>query len=129
MLRNGASRLAWRSLGAPATRAAPGFRNTAPTAQWTTQFGSLASKRPGTSQLASLKPSQAIVMRRSITDAQKKDEKRYSEEKLQATPETVSSSSSTRAMTGEVGDEASPEYGKDTDIAAGLKHDVVWKPL
>lgn len=67
-------------------------------------------------------------MRRSITDAQKKDEKRYSEEKLQPTPETVSSTSSTRAMSGEVGDRPSTGTGgKDADMAAGLKHDVVWK--
>lgn len=64
-------------------------------------------------------------MRRSITDAQKKDEKRYSEEKLQPTPETVSSTSSTRAMSGEVGDRPSTGTGgKDADMAAGLKHDV-----
>lgn len=125
MLRNGATRLAWRSLGAPATRVAPGFRNTAPTAQWTTQFGSLASKRPTLSQLTSLKPTQAALMRRGISDAQKKDEERYAHEKLKATPETVSSTSSTHAMFGEVGDRGGSGADKNPDMAAGLKHDVV----
>lgn len=127
MLRNGASRLAWRSLGAPATRVTSGFRSTAPTSQWATQFGSLASKRPGASQLASLKPTQAAIVRRGITDAQRKDEKRYAQEEIKPTPETVSSTSSTHAMFGEVGVK-DPEGNKDTDMAAGLKHDVVGDP-
>jgi hypothetical protein len=123
MLRNGASRLALRSMGAPTTRLAPGFRYTAPTVQWTTQFGSLASKRPSTSQLASMKPIQAAVMRRGITDAQKQAESRYAKEEIKPTPETVSSTSSTHAMFGEVG--VKDTESKDADMMAGVKHDVV----
>lgn len=127
MLRNGATRLALRSMGAPGTRLAPGFRSTAPTVQWTTQFGSLASKRPGTQQLAAVKPIQAAVMRRSITDAQKQAESRYAKEEIKPTPETVSSTSSTHAMFGEVGVK-DPE-SKDADMMAGMKHDVVCTAL
>jgi hypothetical protein len=125
MLRNGASRVALRSIGAPAARAAPGFRCTAPTTQWTTQFGSLASRRPGLSQTVPLKPIQSAVMRRSITDAQKKAESRYAQEMIKPTPETVSATSTTHAMFGEVGVK-DPEP-KEADMMAGMKHDVVRK--
>lgn len=64
-------------------------------------------------------------MRRGITDAQRKDEKRYSQEEIKPTPETVSSTSSTNAMSSEVGDNRGSGAGKDADMAAGLKHDVV----
>jgi hypothetical protein len=67
-------------------------------------------------------------MRRGITDAQKKDEKRYSQEEIKPTPETVSTTSSTRAMASEVGDngdKGGSGAGKDADMAAGLRHDVV----
>lgn len=123
MLRNGASRIALRSIGAPATRVAPGFRNSAPTAHWTTQFGSLANKRPGTLQLASMKPVQAAAMRRGLTDKQKEAEKRYAQEEIKPTPETVSSTSTTHAMFSEVGVEQ-PEK-KEADVLAGVKSDVV----
>ena len=123
MLRNGASRLALRSIGAPAARPATGIRNTAPTVQWATQFGSLASRRPRLSQVASIKPIQTAVMRRTITDAQKQAESRYSKEEIKPTPETVSTTSSTHAMFGEVGVE--DKENKDADMMAGLNHDVV----
>lgn len=61
-------------------------------------------------------------MRRSITDKQRQAEKSYAKEEIKPTPETVSSTSSTRAMTGEVGVEETEK--KDADMAAGLKHDV-----
>jgi hypothetical protein len=127
MLRNGASRLALRSLGAPATRLAFAFRCTAPTVQRTTQFGSLASKRPGTQQLAAMKPIQAAVMRRGVSDAQKQAESRYSREELKPTPETVSVTSSTRSMVGEVG--VQDPVAKDADMMAGMRHDVVCEIL
>jgi hypothetical protein len=127
MLRNGASRFASRSIAAPSTRLAPGFRCTAPTVQWTTQFGSLASKRPGKQQLAAVKPIQAAVVRRSITDAQKQAESRYAKEEIKPTPETVSATSSTHAMFGEVGVKDAEK--SDADMMAGMKHDVVCTAL
>jgi hypothetical protein len=73
--------------------------------------------------LAALNPVQAAVMRRSITDAQKQAESRYAKEKIKPTPETVSSTSSTHAMFGEVG--VKDPDPKDADMMAGMKHDVV----
>jgi hypothetical protein len=70
-----------------------------------------------------LKPIQSAVMRRSITDAQKKDESKYAQEMIKPTPETVSATSSTHAMFGEVGVK-DPEP-KEADMMAGMKHDVV----
>lgn len=123
MLRNGAARLTLRSLGAPASRSATNFKNTSPTLQWATQYGSLASRRPRLTQNA-MKPIQSAIVRRSaITDAQKQAEGRYSKEEIKPTPETVSTTSSTHAMFGEVGVQ-DPEQ-KDADMMAGLNHDVV----
>jgi hypothetical protein len=112
-----------RSIGAPTTRVATGFRCTASTLQWTIQFGSLASRRPGIQRQAALKPVQAAAMRRSITDAQKQAESRYAKEEIKPTPETVSATSSTHAMFSEVGVENPTP--KDADMMAGMKHDVV----
>jgi hypothetical protein len=123
MLRNGASRLALRSIGAPASRPATSLRTT-PTKQWTTQFSSLASRRPQLAQVAALKPIRSSIIRHKVSDAQKKDEGRYSKEEIKPTPETVSATSSVRSMTGEVGVEKQPK--KDSgDVTSGLKHDVV----
>jgi hypothetical protein len=63
-------------------------------------------------------------MRRSLTDVQKKDESRYAKEEIKPTPETVSATSSTHAMFGEVGVK-DPEPKKEADMTAGLKADVV----
>jgi len=123
MFRDGASRLASRSIAAPTTRIGTGFRCTTSTLQWKTQFGSLASKRPGIQRLTALKPVPATVMRRSITDAQKQAESRYAKEKIKPTPGTVSATSSTHAMFSEVG--VKNPTPKDADMMAGMKHDVV----
>ncbi|KAF2036718.1 hypothetical protein EK21DRAFT_83656 [Setomelanomma holmii] len=123
MLRNGASRVALRSLGAPATRPAASFQRTTPILHWTTQFGSLASKRPRITGLALAKPIQSTIARRTITEKQQEAEKHYAQEKLKATPETVSATSSTHAMFGEVGVE-DKEKPNEVDMMAGMKHDV-----
>jgi len=68
-----------------------------------------------------LKPVQAAILRRTITEKQHKAEERYSHEKLKPSPETVSSSSSTNAMTSAVGAE-NPEH--DVDMMAGVKSDI-----
>ncbi|KAF1911101.1 hypothetical protein BDU57DRAFT_462460 [Ampelomyces quisqualis] len=122
MLRIGASRIALRSMGAPATRLAPGFLHTSPAVKWTMQFGSLASKRPGAPQLSPMKPIQAAAMRRSITDAQKQAESRYAKEEIKPTPETVSSTSTTNAMSSEA--RADQPEKKEVDMTAGLKGDL-----
>ena len=120
MLRNGASRLALRSLAAP--RPAASFTRTTPSLQWATQFGSLSARRP---QLAPAL-AQSAILRRSlasqISEGQKQAESRYSKEEIKPTPETVSSTSSTHPMFAEVGVDT-PQ--KEVDMAAGIKHDVV----
>ena len=129
MLRNGASRLALKSIAAPtAARPAANFTRTAPSLQRTTQFGSLAARRPQLAQAANaLKPSSSAILRRSmadgkLTDAQKQAESRYAQEEIKPTPETVTSSSSTHPMFSEVGAEAP---ANEVDMMAGVKHDVV----
>lgn len=74
-------------------------------------------------QVAAMKPIQAAVMRRSITDKQKQAESRYAKEELKPTPETVSATSSTHAMFGEVGVEEPVK--QDAAVMSGLNHDVV----
>ncbi|KAI4949592.1 hypothetical protein J4E91_005332 [Alternaria rosae] len=128
MLRNGASRLALRSVTAPkSARPAASFTRTTPSLQWATQFGSLAARRPQLAQAAAaqLKPA-SVVLRRSmadktLTEGQKQAESRYAQEKIKPTPETVTSTSSTHPMFSEIGTE---QPQNDVDMAAGLKHDV-----
>jgi len=128
MLRNGASRLALRSIiAAPAVRTAGGSaRCTTPSAQWTTQFSSLAARRPR----LPLQPVQAALVQRayaSLTEGQKQAESRYAKEEIKPTPETVSATSSMHPVfSGEVTDETRTTGGdkNDADMAAGLKHDV-----
>lgn len=122
MLRTGASRLALRSVPAPAARPLASFRFPAPTAQRPTRFSSVASKRPQISQLAQFKPIQASVIRRALTEERKQAENRYAHEKLKPTPETVSTTSSIHPIMSEVGAEQ-PE--REVDMAAGIKSDVV----
>jgi hypothetical protein len=128
MLRNGASRLALSTIRAPAARPSASFQNITPTFQWQTQYSSVASKRPQLLVRNQLKPIQVAIARRTITDKQKQAESRYSKEELKPSPETVTASSSTHAMFGEVGVDIGVE-NKDNergvDVTAGLKHDVV----
>jgi hypothetical protein len=67
---------------------------------------------------------QAGSMRRNISKEQLKVEDKYAHEKLKATPETVSMTSSIHPISGEIGT-PSPEKDKDTDMVAGVKSDVV----
>jgi len=122
MLRNGASRLVLRPIAASAARPAAGVQRTVPQLQWNTQFGSLVSRRPRLPQLSQTMPIQAAVMRRTITDKQHKAEDRYAHEVIKPTPETVSSTSSTNAMSAAMAPENSQT--KDVDMMAGVKHDV-----
>jgi len=129
MLRNGASRLALRSVAAPkSARPAASFTRTTPSLQWATQFGSLAARRPQLAQAAAaqLKPASAVLRRsmadKTLTEGQKQAESRYAHEKIKPTPETVTSTSSTHPMFSEVGTE---QPQNEVDMAAGLKHDVV----
>jgi hypothetical protein len=75
----------------------------------------MTPNRPQLSLSAQLKPFQAAVVRRTITDKQMQAESRYA---------TVSATSSTHAMFGEVGVEEKQDP-KGADMTSGLKHDVV----
>lgn len=82
----------------------------------------MASRRP---QPAHLKPVQAALLRRAISEKipneQKEAEKKYSREVIKPTPETVSSTSSTHPMFSEV---ATENPDREVDMMAGVKHDV-----
>ncbi|XP_014561012.1 hypothetical protein COCVIDRAFT_34036 [Bipolaris victoriae FI3] len=128
MLRNGASRLALRSVAAPtAARPAACFSRTAPSLQWQTQFGSLAAKRPQLRQAAhALKPASSAILRRcmadgKLTEGQKQAESRYRNEAIKPTPETVTSTSTTHPMFSEIGANT-PQ--KEVDMMADMRHDV-----
>jgi hypothetical protein len=66
---------------------------------------------------------QAGSMRRNISKEQLKVEDKYAHEKLKATPETVSATSSIHPITGEIGTPP-PGKDKDADMVAGVKSDV-----
>lgn len=125
MLRNGASRLALRSIATPAARSPTAPRHATPVFQWATQFSSAASKRPQLSRIAQMKPVQAAIIRRNLTNEQKEAEKKYAHEKLKATPETVSASSTSHPVFGELGGSPPPQQ---IDMMAGVKGDVVGTP-
>ncbi|PVI04171.1 hypothetical protein DM02DRAFT_640207 [Periconia macrospinosa] len=120
MLRNGAARLALRAVPAPAIRPAASFR---PASQWTTQFSTVASKRPQTLALAQLKPLQVAVMRRGLSQERKEAEKKYAHEELKPTPETVSTRSSMHPIVGELGDKDDTVTAKE-DVSSGVKRDL-----
>ncbi|KAF2642660.1 hypothetical protein P280DRAFT_271111 [Massarina eburnea CBS 473.64] len=123
MLRTGASRLALRAYPAPAVRPAASFRCTAPAAQWS-QFSSVASKRPQIRPAAQLRPVQAAVMRRTLSQERKEDEDRYAHEKIKATPETVSTTSSIHPMMGEVANNPDATLQHKIEVGSGLKGDI-----
>lgn len=127
MLRNGASRLALRTMTAPVARPAAKFQHASLPSQWTTQFGSMAATRP---QTVHWKPTQASILCRNISEKipkkQKEAEKRYAQETIKPTPETVSLTSSTHPLFSEIGTET-PQ--REIDMMAGLKHDVVSRAL
>ncbi|KAL2350128.1 hypothetical protein BJ546DRAFT_488399 [Cryomyces antarcticus] len=124
MLRTGPSRALLRSL---ASSAAPSVRATSHSGavgqlQLTSRLCTLSTKRPQT--LA--KPLTAAFARLQTTQTQwdkidKKQEGKVGKEKLEASPELVSSESSTHPIFGEVGTE---EKEDDTDMMAGVKADL-----
>lgn len=107
---------------APAARPFAPAPTAAPARQWTTQFGSMATRRPQTSQLARITPVQTSISRRSVTQDQKKAEERYAHEKLVPTPETVSTTSTIHPFLSEHGVE-NPQ--NDVDMMKGVKSDIV----
>ncbi|KAF2009219.1 hypothetical protein BU24DRAFT_85032 [Aaosphaeria arxii CBS 175.79] len=123
MLRTGASRLALRSIAAPSARpVVSSFIRTTKPVQWNTEFSSVASKRPQILSMAQMKPIQVAVLRRALSDKiDLKAEKRYSQEKLKPSPETVSAYSTTHPLVGEVG-RTNPQA--EVDMMAGVKGDV-----
>lgn len=125
MLRTGASRLALKTIPTPVARVAPSFRIAPTSTQWTTQFSSMASRRPQISQLAQLKPIHAAVLRRSLSEERKQAEARYAKEEIKPTPETVSSTSTIHPFNSEVGGDP-PHH--EVDMSAGIKQDLVRPP-
>lgn len=121
MLRNGAARFA-RSIITPAARPFVSAQRAAPAHQWSTQFGSLASKRPQTSQLARITPIKSTIPRRNLTKEQEKAEEKYAHEKLEPTPETVSTTSTIHPFNSEHG---APPSESDVDMMKGVKSDIV----
>ena len=122
MLRTNASRFALKTFPPPAVRTAPSYRFAAPSIQWTTQFSSVAFKRPQISQLVQLKPIQSTVLRRALSEERKSAEARYAKEKLKPTPETVSATSSIHPFVGEI---VETPTSQDVDMSAGIKADIV----
>jgi hypothetical protein len=124
MLRSGAPRLSLRSI------ARPGAQSTRPAffskpefvPQWQARLTTLSSaRRP---QAAQLRPVQAMILRRAYAGKiDTEAEERYRQEKLKPTPETVTTTSSTRAVFSEPGDAQRPE--KDIDMMKGVKQDLV----
>ena len=82
----------------------------------------MTSKRPQLSQLAQLKPVQAAVLRRALSEERKQTEAKYAKEEIKPTPETVSATSSIHPFVGEVGGE--PAHA-EVDMSAGIKSDLV----
>jgi hypothetical protein len=121
MLRNGATRFA-RSVTASAARPIASAQRMSPAHQWKTQFGSLAAKRPQTSQLARVTPIKATIPRRNITKEQQKAEDKYAHEKLVPTPETVSTTSTIHPIMSEHG---APTPEPDVDMMKGVRSDMV----
>ena len=129
MLRSGASASAFRALARPLTYPP---RPTLPTivkaTQWPSTFSSLSSdKRPQRPQIPQLRPVQAVLFRRTLADKiDKEAEKRYQHEKLVPTPETVTTTSTTRPAFSEVGVAEEP---RDIDMMKGVKQDIVCGPI
>ncbi|KAF2488475.1 hypothetical protein BU16DRAFT_553903 [Lophium mytilinum] len=129
MLRNGAShsRTLLRSLKSPASfpaRRSPQF--TASPAQWTSQMCTISSKRPQSLALTQLRPLQAAIFQRSVTNTpwdkiDKKHEEKLAHQELKPTPETVSATSSTHPILHEI---ATPDPERDVDMMAGIKGDL-----
>lgn len=91
-------------------------------------MASLAFKRPQLPAAAQLKPAPTAILRRTLADKiDREAEKKYAKEKLEPTPETVSSTSSMHPILGEVG-ETPNSAANDVDMMAGIKGDVVLSP-
>lgn len=85
---------------------------------------SMAFKRPQLSATAQLRPAPTAILRRTLADKiDREAEKKYAKEKLEPTPETVSTTSSIHPILGEVG--GVPDSAGDVDMMAGIKGDVV----
>ncbi|KAF2116075.1 hypothetical protein BDV96DRAFT_491842 [Lophiotrema nucula] len=123
MLRTGASRLALRSIAAPAARPASHVFSRAPfPVQCTTKFSSIAPKRPQSIPIAPLKPIQAAILRRTLADKiDRKAEDKYQHERIKPDPARVTATSTVHPLLSEVGtDTPQPEV----DMMAGVRHDL-----
>ncbi|KAL9095762.1 MAG: hypothetical protein Q9165_002194 [Trypethelium subeluteriae] len=123
MLRSGAPRAVLGSL-TRSTATAPRSAFLTPThkGQRTSNLATLCNRRP----LTAARPFTAAFIRYQSTSqpldkVDRKHEAQVGNEKLQATPETVSATSSVHPVLGEV---ATPEQEPDTDMMAGIRSDM-----
>lgn len=123
MLRTGASRIALRTIAGPTLRpAASAFARTATPKQQSSNLSLVASRRPQSLLLHQTKPTQIAIFRRAFADKIDRDaEKKYSKERLEPSPETVSATSSIHPFLGEVSGQAPKQ---EVDMMAGVAHDV-----
>ena len=133
MLRTGATRSVLRSLNA-SQPVHPSFQISVQTRQIRSQLCTLSSRRPQTIANAIPKPTTTSILRRQVSHSRpllqlskydKPDtehERKVAEQKLKATPDTVSTTSSIHPVMGEVGvhdPEDKPE------VSGGIKADLV----
>lgn len=118
MLRTGASRSAFRALNAFGTTSS---RTSFKATQFSSKLSTLGASRPQ----ALAKPmvlSLARYATKPMDNIDSKHEQQLAKEKLEADPNTVSTTSSTHPLFGEVGTE---EQEKDADMMAGVRQDLV----
>lgn len=121
MLRTGVSRSAVRALNTfPAVSGGGGVRNVS---QFSSKLCTMSKSRP----LAVTKPLNMALARHqsrgAVDNIDPKAEQELAAKKLEPTPETVSTTSSTHPVFGEVGLKESGE--RDADMMAGIKADLV----
>ncbi|KAF2277081.1 uncharacterized protein EI97DRAFT_466621 [Westerdykella ornata] len=124
MLRSGASRLASSSFMTPMIRPTSTALNRSVSVQWNAKLTSMATQRPRLAPMARLGPLQATLRRRTMADKiDREAEKKYAHEKLEPTPETVTSSSTMQPVFG--GKSAGkPLSMPEPDMTAGLRGDI-----
>ncbi|WPH02226.1 Hypothetical protein R9X50_00508200 [Acrodontium crateriforme] len=120
MLRSSATRGLLRSLNQAA--AAPASRATAsPVVQQLRSQLCTAARRPALSAVKPLSPSTLALVRWNSKAAADKTEADLAKEKLEATPDLVSTTSSTHPIRSEIGQNAQEH---DTDMMAGVRSDM-----
>lgn len=122
MLASSTSRLAVRSIAGPAARPAALLRHITSPARWAARINTMATKRPGLPVFAQLTPVQSAVLRRTINmdKVDREAEKKYAQQTLKPSPETVSTTSSVQGAFLQKN-----KAVQDVDMLAGIKGDLV----